>query len=284
MPRISNYVRIPAHPALLKHIVHYSISFPLQGPILSGSLSLVPDASGSIVCTCLGGRIEQLLWGPSSRLVTVANDVNRIPLRLFVELRPGALSPLFRGMSADVLRDCVVPLESIDQELSFALGRTLERSFSIRPGNPSSSVQGRDLFCKVLADELDALFLRRFANPETDKQLLIRYITSKIAQSHGCLRASEVARLTGYSERYLHQLSSQSLGLSLKPLARIFRINEACARLKRNRGSLTALAVELGYHDQAHFIHEFKTVCGTTPTMYLRNASEFYNEFSKLTL
>ena len=42
--------------------------------------------------------------------------------------------------------------------------------------------------------------------------------------------------------------------------------------------SLTHLAQELGYFDQAHFIHDFRSVCGVTPGTYRAELSDFYNE------
>jgi AraC-like DNA-binding protein len=35
------------------------------------------------------------------------------------------------------------------------------------------------------------------------------------------------------------------------------------------------LALEHGYYDQAHFIHEFQEFSGVTPTVYLANRTQF---------
>ena len=42
------------------------------------------------------------------------------------------------------------------------------------------------------------------------------------------------------------------------------------------------LAQDLEYYDQAHFIHDFKDICGLAPSLYLKNKSDFYNEEFKL--
>ena len=42
--------------------------------------------------------------------------------------------------------------------------------------------------------------------------------------------------------------------------------------------SLTALAQDLGYYDQPHFIHDFRAVCGVPPSAYLERMAGFYNE------
>lgn len=87
----------------------------------------------------------------------------------------------------------------------------------------------------------------------------------------------DLAAESGYSARHLNRLLQEDVGLNLKLLSRIFRINRACLLLPL-RDDLTALAQELGYHDQAHFIHDFQGVCGVSPGKYKRGMSDFYNE------
>ena len=45
--------------------------------------------------------------------------------------------------------------------------------------------------------------------------------------------------------------------------------------------SLSYLAQALGYYDQAHFNHDFKSVCGVSPTVYQQKLSDFYRETHK---
>ncbi|MFQ8761961.1 MAG: helix-turn-helix domain-containing protein [Intestinimonas sp.] len=56
------------------------------------------------------------------------------------------------------------------------------------------------------------------------------------------------------------------------------RVNAAIRALQAGPPSLTRLAQELGYFDQSHFIHEFKSVCGVSPGRYLAHMSGFYKE------
>ena len=69
----------------------------------------------------------------------------------------------------------------------------------------------------------------------------------------------------------------------LQQYLRLQRINRALSVLENPADSffLIALAQSLGYYDQSHFIHDFKSVCGITPTGYLQNMSDFYKETYK---
>jgi AraC-like DNA-binding protein len=48
-----------------------------------------------------------------------------------------------------------------------------------------------------------------------------------------------------------------------------YRLHEAAARLG-GAVDMAALALELGYFDQAHFIRDFKAVVGQPPGRYAR--------------
>ena len=47
------------------------------------------------------------------------------------------------------------------------------------------------------------------------------------------------------------------------------RLHEAVLRLKAGGTTLAELAADLGYSDQAHFTHDFRTVTSMTPGEYL---------------
>jgi AraC-like DNA-binding protein len=51
-----------------------------------------------------------------------------------------------------------------------------------------------------------------------------------------------------------------------------YRLHEVLERLAPGQpvADWTALALELGWFDQAHFIRDFRALTGTTPTAYRR--------------
>ncbi len=82
-------------------------------------------------------------------------------------------------------------------------------------------------------------------------------------------RVAEVADAFGLGERALQRLVLSRVGLSPKWLIQRRRLHDAVARLKAGDRSLADVAADLGYADQAHFTHDFRTVTGLTPGRYL---------------
>lgn len=256
--RTSTHVYIPPHKALRRHIAHYTLFLPDgKGPAF---LRLIPDASGCIVCARRSGGMDApIFWGPTSRCVDVNNDVNSTPLCVFIEFRPGGAYAALRGLPLDKVRDARLPLAALDPPLSRALADLAEA-------------------CPLpaLPDRLDALLLARL--DDSGDSSLMDALARHMALSGGNARARDLVRLTGYSERHLRRVCRERLGLGPKTFARVLRVNQACGRLRAGSPSLTALAQDLGYYDQAHFIHDFRAVCGVSPSGYGRNPAVFYKE------
>jgi AraC-like DNA-binding protein len=82
----------------------------------------------------------------------------------------------------------------------------------------------------------------------------------------GQFRAAELAEHCNLSSRQVQRQFQDVLGVSAKTLARSIRFEEIRKRLMLDPDqSLTELAYEYGYADQAHFIHDFKEFADRTP-------------------
>jgi AraC-like DNA-binding protein len=77
-----------------------------------------------------------------------------------------------------------------------------------------------------------------------------------------------VASRFGISARYMQQLFVQYTGLSPKLYSQINRFQNSLQLVREGNDSLTSIAYECGYADQSHFIKEFKTFTGSTPSGY----------------
>ena len=81
------------------------------------------------------------------------------------------------------------------------------------------------------------------------------------------MKIKKMAQDQYVSERQLNRLFKQWIGLSPKELTRIIRFQNALRNIiLADNVNWSSLAVESGYHDQAHFISEFKAFTGITPT------------------
>jgi AraC-like DNA-binding protein len=80
-----------------------------------------------------------------------------------------------------------------------------------------------------------------------------------------------IASRHGITPRYLHKLIYQFTGLSPKSFNKISRFQLSLRLLAKNEQPFTSIAYDCGYFDQSHFIRDFKSFTGVTPSAYLGN-------------
>ena len=82
---------------------------------------------------------------------------------------------------------------------------------------------------------------------------------------------SNIASAHGITPRYLHKLIYQHTGLSPTSFNKIIRFQLSLKLITKNNQPLTSIAYDCGYFDQSHFIRDFKSFTGVTPSAYLEN-------------
>jgi AraC-like DNA-binding protein len=89
---------------------------------------------------------------------------------------------------------------------------------------------------------------------------------------------SDVADEVGLSARRFIELFKDEVGLAPKLFCRVRRFQRA-VRLVHGRTDVdwADVALDCGYFDQAHLIHEFREFSGLSPTAYLRVRSSHLN-------
>lgn len=108
--------------------------------------------------------------------------------------------------------------------------------------------------------------------PVDEQGLLVNEIVAWLVERPEVTRVAEVAEQFGLGERSLQRLTEQRLGLSPKWLIQRRRLHDAVLAMKTGPATTLAdVAAQLGYADQAHFIHDFRTVTGMTPGDFLRD-------------
>ncbi len=70
------------------------------------------------------------------------------------------------------------------------------------------------------------------------------------------------------TSRHLQNLFLQSTGVTPKLYGKINRFQHSLGLINQKSSSLTDIAYESGYFDQSHFIREFKSFTGITPSSY----------------
>jgi AraC-like DNA-binding protein len=92
-----------------------------------------------------------------------------------------------------------------------------------------------------------------------------------MASNAKLLTVTQVAQTVGVSPRSLQRLFRTYVGVSPKWLIRRYRLQEAAARAEAGETqNWSALALSLGYFDQAHFVNDFKRMIGLPPGEYMK--------------
>jgi len=99
------------------------------------------------------------------------------------------------------------------------------------------------------------------------------HILKSMTQDPADLKINTIAARYGITSRYLNKLIQQHTGLTPISFHKIRRFQFSLKLIAKNNQPLTAIAYDCGYFDQAHFIKEFKSFTGLTPSAYLKNIS-----------
>lgn len=107
---------------------------------------------------------------------------------------------------------------------------------------------------------------------------IVKATVETILNTNGQFSVNEFSKNNNIHRRQLARKFHDSIGLSPKQLAKTIRIQTTLkALLNEEYKSLTDLAYENEYFDQAHFIKDFKEFTGLTP-------KEFYGDDLKMSL
>ncbi|UKB77372.1 helix-turn-helix domain-containing protein [Chryseobacterium sp. MEBOG07] len=120
-------------------------------------------------------------------------------------------------------------------------------------------------------------FLLERLNTETiDK--IVQSTVDLLLNVDGKISVNELSKQTNINRRQLERKFSSAIGLSPKQLSKTIRLQTTIKHLlNKEYASLTALAYESEYYDQAHFIKDFKEFTGFTP-------KEFYGDMLQMSL
>ncbi len=84
-------------------------------------------------------------------------------------------------------------------------------------------------------------------------------------------KTHEICKKYSLSERQLQRRFKASTGISLKRYQNLLRFEQTLALLRKSpQPNLIHLALDSGYYDQAHFINDFFSHSGMTPTQYIQ--------------
>lgn len=151
----------------------------------------------------------------------------------------------------------------------------LERLF----GKDGMEIEQKVLQAPSTAERItlvESFLLQRLTNAETVDRI-VKSTVETLLTANGQLSIDELSKQTQINRRQLERKFSTTIGLSPKQLSKTVRLQATLKMLLTGQvTSLTALAGEGEYYDQAHFIKDFKEFTGLTP-------KEFYGNNLKMT-
>lgn len=236
----------PALEALVEHF--WTIAWDLrdQPPRIGETL---PHPSVYLVVEAGRSGLSGVNTGPFVRVLEGRGRVAG------VKFLPGCFRPFWKA-PIHTLTDRVLPLDTAFGPEGAALEAEVLRC-------------GDDAPAAVAI--LESFLLARLPVPDPKAQLA-RGIVARILEDRHLTQAEAVAREAGLSLRSLQRLFSDYVGVSPKWVILRYRLHDAMAQLEAGQPvDLPALALALGFFDQAHFTRAFKAFLGRTPTGYARN-------------
>ncbi|KAA0992605.1 AraC family transcriptional regulator [Dyadobacter aurulentus] len=152
-------------------------------------------------------------------------------------------------------------LANRETELSVVLGPDVAAGLEYSITNAADTAERIRHIETFLSDRL-----KDFGNIDS----ILKSTVDLILYTKGRLHVAEMLKDNISKRRQLERRFSRLVGLSPKQLARIVRLQTALRMLLNNEGpSLTSLAMENQYYDQAHFIKDFRELTGTSPNKFL---------------
>ncbi len=198
------------------------------------------------------------LSGPHAESIVIdtAPDASMIG----AHFKPGGASAFF-GLPLSELRNSVVELETFWNGGAHTLRERL-----LEARNPSAKF-------RIFEDALLARWSR-----ESIHHRAVAHALKRFTHSPERVTIGEVMCEVGLSSRHFIELFNEQVGMTPKLFCRVRRFQRALEEIQRARKiSWAGLAAGCGYYDQAHFIHDFKKFCGSTPGDYLEAQPEYSN-------
>ncbi len=210
---------------------------------------ILPTGAVDMVISLVDGAFESpILTGVHTRYFIIGASIQCSTMG--VVFKPGGAVPVL-GVPASAIANAHVPLA----ELWGGEARALQDRIV---GAPSSRARFR-----ILEDALIAR-LPRAAPVHSSVEAAVRWFGSAAPPS-----VAGAAAQAGLSHRRFIEVFRQAVGAAPKAYCRVRRFQRALARIHGpGDRDWMDVALDCGYYDQAHFIHDFRAFSGVSPTAY----------------
>ncbi|WP_394751361.1 DUF6597 domain-containing transcriptional factor [Spongiimicrobium salis] len=119
--------------------------------------------------------------------------------------------------------------------------------------------------------EIIETFLLEKLNQHETIENLVKTTVDSLLTTNGSSSIHTILKDDLSKRRQLERNFKKQIGISPKQLGKVLRLQTALKMILHDKESLTNIAYESEYFDQAHFIKDFKEFIGTTPKEFLGN-------------
>jgi AraC-like DNA-binding protein len=216
---------------------------------------LLPTGAVELVVNLAEDRLGPIVSGAHSEPFEI--DTSEPATIVGVHFKPGGAFP-FLNAPADDLHNAHVPLNDLWGRQSRVLHERLCEAHT-PPG-----------MFRVLEQCLLAQVRRPLARHPAVEFALREFRVRRAV--------SDVTDRIGLSPRHFIQVFADEVGLTPKLFCRVQRFQEVLGLVERRRRvDWAQVAVDCGYYDQSHFIHDFRAFSGLNPTAYLQIRGDHRN-------
>jgi AraC-like DNA-binding protein len=199
-----------------------------------------------------------VISGPRTRCFVI--DTSQEERVFGIQFRPGGAFPFFK-LPVSELKNTDVTLECLWKG---AAGELRERLLGASSVHSMFALAEEYLLAQLVRDPR--------LHPAVD------FARQRFCGAPHIATVSSVLDSIGVGHHRFTQLFDEQVGLSPKAFCRVRRFQHVLHAVHRLReADWVQVALDCGYYDQPHFIHDFRAFSGLTPAQYLARATEHLN-------
>ncbi len=123
---------------------------------------------------------------------------------------------------------------------------------------------------EIIVSLVEAHLLQIFNRTQSKQKQMLTQVINTIIESSD-LSIAKLSEQQGISVRDIQRLFKKQVGISAKSLMGLYRVRRVKEKIESDDfKSLTSLATDHGYYDQAHFTRDFKKLMEDSPRQYHR--------------
>ncbi|HUF02943.1 MAG TPA: helix-turn-helix transcriptional regulator [Aridibacter sp.] len=204
--------------------------------------------------TCRNGWASGLRTGPIS--IPAGSGTSK----LVVVFRTGMAHPFFPIPMSELANKVVDADRLWGREFEFLRERLLA---SVTPSEKFRLVEG---------------FLAKQRNSDTELNPCVEYAVKGIGADPSQTNLAKLSDKIGYSQKHLITMFKNNVGTTPKSYLRVIRFQRVIEQIEAvDVPDWSAIALDTGFYDQAHFINDFKSLSGFTPSEYISKKVDTLN-------